>query len=53
MSKAKRIKAQQRHERLRTRKEQELAERAQVVDEGEEEELEVQAILPPDEPEDL
>jgi len=65
MSKAKRIKAQQRHERLRMRKEQELAERAQVMEEDgewgtgdggrrtEDGELEVQAVLPPDEPEDL
>src|SRR3990167_9397645 len=60
MSKAKRIKAQQRHERLRMRKEQELAERAQVMEEGDDEGretgdggLEVQAVLPPDEPEDL
>jgi len=60
MSKAKRIKAQQRHERLRMRKEQELAERAQVMEEGDDEGretgdggLEVRAVLPPDEPEDL
>src|SRR3989304_5684651 len=60
MSKAKRIKAQQRHERLRMRKEQELAERAQGMEEGEKENDQLSAmsgqpevVSIPDEPEDL
>jgi hypothetical protein len=49
MSKAKRIAAKRRHDRLQVRKEQELAERAQEMDARDEDELDVQAILPTDE----